>query len=107
MSETAFPHDGECPRCGSGDIERAVVYGTTARVVLGVVLSCRTCGLTSRTVSSDREAWYDLHRAWRSPAIPADESFEAFAARWPKKVGQRTYGDAEPLVPVLPVVGRP
>ncbi len=98
---TAYAHDGRCPRCASGDIEREVIFQTTFRVASGVVFFCQTCGLTHRGLSSDREAWFDVHHAWGSPAV-ADENLEAFLARWPKRVGSAAYGPAEPLGPTLP-----
>lgn len=102
---TAYPFDGRCPRCDGADVEREVLYQTTFRVVSGVVFFCQTCGLTSRALSSDREAWFDVHQAWSSPAVP-DETLEAFLRRWDKRVGSASYGSAEPLGPTLPVPTR-
>ena len=101
MSETAHAHEGVCPRCSASDIEREVIYQTTMACVSGVVFFCNVCGLTSRALSSDREAWFDVHKTWASPAVEED-SYEAFSQRWTKKVGQATYGSAEPLGPILP-----
>ena len=101
MPETAFPKDGTCPRCDSEDIEREVIYQTTSENVAGVVFFCETCALTSRALGSDRENWYDIHKAWNSPAVTA-ESLEAFFLKWPKKVGMTAHGRAEPLGPLLP-----
>jgi hypothetical protein len=103
MSETEYAHDGTCPRCDGADIEREVIRQTTAEVVSGVVFFCNTCGLTDRALSSDRERWYDAHRQWHSPAVP-EETLAAFLAKWPKKVGNPSYGSPEPLGPILPVV---
>ncbi len=100
-SETPEIAKGQCPRCENRDIERELVLQTTYDLVSGVVLFCPTCGLIARALASDREAWFDVHKAWRSPAVP-EETFEAFAARWPKDVGRPAYGDAEPLGPILP-----
>lgn len=103
MSETAHPHDGECPRCASDDIEREVLYQTTHRVVSGVVFFCATCGLTHKALSSDREAWFDVHRGWASPAV-AEKTYADFQRRWTRRVGSPGYGDPEPLGPILPPV---
>ncbi|MGM0575816.1 MAG: hypothetical protein ACQEXJ_08825 [Myxococcota bacterium] len=103
MNETAYAHEGECPRCESTDIEREVIYLTTHREVGGVVFFCNTCGLHTKVLSSDREAWFDAHRSWRSPAVQ-DETYEEFAKRWKKRVGSAGYGDPEPLGPILPPV---
>ena len=103
MGDTAHRHEGHCPRCTSDDIEREVIYQTTAHVVSGVVFFCQTCGLTSRSLAGDREVWFDTHRAWQSPAVP-QATFAEFAARWPKAVGRPAHGPAEPLGPTLPVV---
>jgi len=101
MSETAHAHEGACPRCGSSDVEREVIYQTTMVHVSGVVFFCEVCGLTGKALSSDREAWFDVHKDWASPAVEED-TYEAFSRRWTKKVGQPTYGSAEPLGPILP-----
>lgn len=99
--ESVIDRQGQCPRCDSTDIEREVILQTTNRFVSGVVFFCASCGLTRRTVASDREAWFNLHKAWRSPGVP-EETWEDFDARWPKKVERATYGRAEPLGPILP-----
>lgn len=101
MDSSIIDRDGQCPRCGSKDIEREVILQTSARVVSGFVFFCTVCGLTRRGVASDREAWWNLHRAWKSPHVP-EETWEEFEARWPKKVERATYGRAEPLGPILP-----
>ncbi|MCB9728201.1 MAG: hypothetical protein H6744_09835 [Deltaproteobacteria bacterium] len=103
MSETAYAHEGVCPRCAGDDIEREVIYQTTMRVVAGVVFFCETCGLTTKALSSDREAWFDAHKAWQSPAVGVD-TYAEFQAQWPKAVGRQPYGDPEPLGPILPRV---
>ena len=103
MSDTAHADEGTCPRCQSSDVEREVIYQTTLRVVSGVVFFCDTCGLTTKALSSDREAWFDAHRSWSSPAVP-EETYEAFLKRWTKRVGSPGYGDPEPLGPILPRV---
>lgn len=103
MDSSIVDRDGQCPRCASKEIEREVILQTSARVVSGVVFFCEVCGLTRRGLASDREAWWNLHRAWRSPHVP-EESWEEFEARWPKKVERATYGRAEPLGPTLPRV---
>jgi hypothetical protein len=105
MPETAFPNEGLCPRCGSEDIEREVIFQTTSENVSGVVFFCQTCALASRALASDREDWYDVHKSWQSPAIP-DENLEAFLSKWPKKVGTTAHGRAEPLGPILPTPKR-
>ncbi|MFO0746301.1 MAG: hypothetical protein U1F43_11580 [Myxococcota bacterium] len=101
MDGKLLDRDGQCPRCGSRDIERELQLQTTSRFVSGVVFFCTTCGLTRRTVASDREAWWNLHKQWQSPHVP-EATWEDFAARWPKKVERATYGRAEPLGPILP-----
>jgi len=101
MSETA---DKEvCPRCGSDDTEREVIYQTTEQIVSGVVFFCNTCAMTTRALSSDREKWFDSHKLWQSPNM-AEQTIEAFLARWPKRVGSVAYGSPEPLGPILPKV---
>jgi len=102
MDSSIIDRDGQCPRCDSEDIEREVILQTSARVVSGFVFFCNVCGLTRRGLASDREAWFNLHRLWRSPHVP-EETWEEFEARWPKKVERATYGRAEPLGPTLPV----
>lgn len=102
MSDSQSDHE-ICPRCSGQDTEREVIYQTTAQYVSGVVFFCNTCALTSRALASDREAWFDAHKAWKSPSM-AEQTIEAFLARWPKKVGRRAYGSAEPLGPILPKV---
>ncbi len=104
MSETAFAHEGQCPRCSGEDIEREVIYLTSLQVPGGVVFFCNTCGLTERALTSDREAWYDVHKGWHSPAVP-EATYDEFAAKWTKKVGWVNHGDPEPLGPILPRVG--
>ena len=101
MSETAHAQEGTCPRCSAQDIEREVIYQTTLIRVSGVVFFCNVCGLTSKALASDREAWFDVHKLWTSPAV-SEDSYEEFAKRWTKKVGHATYGSAEPLGPILP-----
>ena len=101
MSETAHADEGVCPRCSAEDVEREVIYQTTMVHVSGVVFFCNVCGLTGKALSSDREAWFDVHKSWASPAVEED-TYEAFSKRWTKKVGQATYGSAEPLGPILP-----
>ena len=101
MSERDTHGDGTCPRCASDDIEREEILQTTMRVVAGVVFFCPTCGLTSRALSTDREAWYDIHKLWSSACVP-ESTYEAFAARWVKQVGRAAHGDSEPLGPILP-----
>lgn len=101
MAETAFAREGRCPRCGGEDIEREVIFQTTMRVPSGVVFFCETCGLTTKAVSSDREAWFDAHKSWASPAVNVD-TYEEFQRQWPKSVGRQPYGDPEPLGPILP-----
>jgi hypothetical protein len=101
MAETAHAHEGCCPRCGGDDIEREVIFQTTMRVPSGVVFFCETCGLTTKALSSDREAWFDAHKSWQSPAVGA-ETYEEFKKLWPKCVGRQPYGDPEPLGPILP-----
>ena len=96
MDESLVDHDGQCPRCGSDDIEREVILQTSMRVVAGAVFFCNTCGLTRRALSSDREMWFDHHKAWKSPHVPED-TWEEFAERWPKKIQRASYGRAEPL----------
>ncbi len=103
MAHTEFAHQGRCPRCESEDVEREVIYQTTYNRVSGVVFFCHTCGFTGRTVASDREAWYFLHKEWSSPAVP-DETLEEFLAKWPKKVGNPSYGSPEPVGPITPRV---
>ena len=105
MSDSTLKTTGEetCPRCGSGDTEREVILQTTAKIVSGVVFFCNTCGLTSRALASDRETWFNQHQTWQSPAM-AEDTIEAFLARWPKKVGRPAYGSPEPLGPILPKV---
>lgn len=76
---------------------------TSYRLVSGVVFFCPTCGLTQRALASDREAWFDVHKAWNSGAIDA-ESYGDFEARWAKQVGRPSHGTAEPLGSILPVV---
>jgi len=101
MDESVIDTEGRCPRCQSEDIEREVILQTTARVVSGVVFFCTTCGLKRQALSSDREAWFNQHKLWRSPAV-TEASFEDFERRWPKKVMRTTYGGAEPRGPILP-----
>jgi hypothetical protein len=101
MDSSIIDRDGECPRCNSKDIEREVILQTSMRVVSGAVFICKTCGLSRRALSSDREAWFNTHKAWRSPHVP-ETSWEEFEARWPKKVERPTYGRAEPIGPILP-----
>ncbi|MFT7581848.1 MAG: hypothetical protein ACI9MR_003526 [Myxococcota bacterium] len=101
MDESLVDHDGRCPRCESHDMEREVILQTTAKIVAGVVFFCTTCGLTRRALSSDREAWFDQHKLWRSPHVP-ETTYEAFTDRWPKKVRRASYGRSEPLGPTLP-----
>ncbi len=105
MDESLTDRQGRCPRCTSDDIEREIILQTSMRVVSGAVFFCNTCGLTRRAVASDREAWFNNHKLWRSPAVP-EETFEEFALQWPKKVGRVAYGSAEPLGPILPRVER-
>ena len=105
MSDNVENAEGQCPRCGSTDIERELIHQTSFDVVSGVVFFCDTCGLSGRALSSDRESWFDVHKAWQSPEVP-EEDFDAFAARWHKKVGRPAYGDAEPLGPILPRPGK-
>ncbi|PIE20235.1 MAG: hypothetical protein CSA66_01085 [Proteobacteria bacterium] len=105
MDDSVIDRQGRCPRCSSEDIEREVIFQTSFRVVSGVVLFCNTCGLTRRALASDREAWFDVHKRWRSPAV-TEATFEQFAARWPKKVRRASYGSPEPLGPILPPVTR-
>lgn len=105
MDESVIDRQGHCPRCDSADIEREVILQTTARFVAGVVFFCNTCGLTRRALSSDREAWFNQHRLWRSPAVK-ETSWEEFEQRWPKKVLRTPFGSAEPLGPILPYVER-
>jgi len=101
LDQSVIDRQGQCPRCESLDIEREVVLQTSARVVAGVIFFCNTCGLTRRALSSDREAWFNFHRQWRSPAV-TEGSYEEFAHRWPKKVMRTSFGGAEPLGPILP-----
>ena len=101
MDSSIIDRDGQCPRCGSKDIEREVILQTSARVVSGFVFFCTVCALTRRGLASDREAWWNLHREWKSPHVP-EETWEDFEARWPKKVQRATYGRPEPLGPILP-----
>ena len=101
IDDSVIDRQGQCPRCGSHDIEREVILQTSARVVSGVVFFCATCGLTRRALSSDREAWFDQHKRWRSPAV-TEGSFEEFTDRWPKKVLNASYGSPEPIGPILP-----
>ena len=77
-----------------------MIYLTTLRAVGGIVFFCRTCGLTAKALSTDREAWFDAHKAWESPAV-VDDTYEAFCARWSKRVGHGWTGDPEPLGPIL------
>jgi len=101
MDSSIIDRDGECPRCQSKDIERELILQTSMRVVSGFVFFCTACGLTRRGLSSDREAWWNHHRDWKSPHVP-EETWEEFEARWPKKVERPTYGRSEPLGPILP-----
>ena len=103
MDESVIDREGLCPRCGSADIEREVILQTTAKFVSGVVFFCNTCGVKRQALASDREAWFNQHRLWRSPAV-TEASFEDFARRWPKKVMRVSHGKSEPLGPILPVV---
>lgn len=95
--------EGVCPRCESEEVERQVILQTTRNVVAGVVFFCETCGLTTRALTSDREAFFFAHKSWQSEAVP-EETLEAFNARWQKRVMGPTYGPAEPLGPILPKV---
>lgn len=103
MDGSIIDRDGQCPRCSSTDIEREVILQTSARFVSGAVFFCGVCGLTRRCLSSDREAWFNFHKEWKSPSVP-EASWEEFDARWQKKVERPTYGRAEPLGPILPRV---
>ena len=103
MSEVTQKVEGKCPRCGGDEIERSEVIQTTSNYLAGAIFFCGICGLTSRVLVSDREAWYDVHKAWQSSEIQA-ESFEEFLATWGKKVGHVTHGSPEPLGPILPKV---
>jgi hypothetical protein len=103
VSKGETTQDGTCPRCAGQDCERELILQTTMRVIAGVVFFCPTCGLTSRALSTDREAWFDTHHMWASGEIE-DTTYEAFAARWDKQVGRPAHGGAEPLGPILPVV---
>jgi len=103
MDESVIDRQGSCPRCGSADIEREVILQTTAKVVSGVVFFCNTCGIKRQALASDREAWFNQHRLWQSPAVP-EATFEEFARHWPKKAMRKTHGRPEPLGPILPPV---
>ncbi|TNF26025.1 MAG: hypothetical protein EP329_22010 [Deltaproteobacteria bacterium] len=103
MDESVIDTEGRCPRCQSEDIEREVILQTTSRVVSGVVFFCNTCGLKRQALASDREAWFNQHKLWRSPGVP-EATFEEFDRRWPKKVFRVNYGSPEPLGPILPGV---
>ena len=103
MSDSETTQNGTCPRCGGQDCERELIRQTTMRVISGVIFFCPTCGLTSRALATDREAWFDVHKLWTSGEIPED-TYEAFAARWDKQVGRPAHGGAEPLGPILPHV---
>ncbi len=93
--------NGKCPRCDAADIEREVFLQTSMRVVSGVMFFCQVCGLQQRALASDREAWFNVHKGWKSTAVP-EETWEDFDARWPKKVERPTYGRAEPIGRILP-----
>ncbi len=99
--DSLIDHDGVCPRCTSADIDREVILQTSARIVSGVVFFCNTCALKRRALASDREAWFNAHKLWRSGAVP-EATWDEFQARWPKKVMRATYGRSEPIGPILP-----
>jgi transcription elongation factor Elf1 len=102
MTTEQTEHTGTCPRCGGDVVERELVLQTTMNIVSGVILFCHLCGLTSKSLASDRERWFDMHKAWMSSALE-DDTLEQFLARWTKKVERETYGSAEPIGPILPV----
>ena len=103
MDDSVIDTEGQCPRCKSEDIEREVILQTTAQFVSGVVFFCNTCGLKRQALASDREAWFNQHQLWGSPAV-TEATFEDFGRRWPKKVMRTTYGRSEPLGDILPRV---